>query len=161
MKLPSWTARTRSADGLNVTVSDRPDRRDAFVADRATVYGPPPTRKSVPGGVTTICAPALAITGFAAGVVTGAGEREGAQLHPESSRRRDGRSGGGWTAVVPGIGELPGGMIETPPAPAAGGGWGTGPGPQAVQVAQPEARRLVEARSTAADHRARGSAACR
>src|SRR5437762_10670650 len=102
MKLPSCTARTRSADGLNVTVSERPDRRDALVAEIATVYGPAPTRKSVPGGVTTICAPALATTG-AAGLVAGAAA---------------GGAGAAWTAVVPGICELPGGTIDTPGAAA-------------------------------------------
>ena len=73
MKLPSWTARTRSAAGLNVIVSDSPESRDAFVADTATVYGPPPTRNSGPGGVTTICAPALAIAGFGLVAVAPAG----------------------------------------------------------------------------------------
>jgi hypothetical protein len=37
MKLPSWTARTRSAEGLNVIVSDIPDSLDALVAESATV----------------------------------------------------------------------------------------------------------------------------
>src|SRR6266446_6933073 len=103
MKLPSCTARTRNADGLNVTVSERPDRREALVAEIATVYGPAPTRKSVPGGVTTICAPAPTTTG-AAGLVAGAAA---------------GGAGAAWTAVVPGICELPGGTIDTPGAAAA------------------------------------------
>lgn len=122
MKLPSWTARTRTADGLNVSVSDNPDRREALVAETATVYGPAPTRNSGPGGVTTICAPAGAIAGEGlVGVVAegaGGGAPGTADCGPGPGGAGAGAAG---TAVVPGVGELPGGMIDTPGAAAAGG----------------------------------------
>src|SRR5215813_12264819 len=103
MKLPSCTARTRSAAGLNVMVSDNPESRDAFVADTATVYGPPPTRNSGPGGVTTICAPELATVGlgFAAG-----GGAPGAAPCGVAAAGAAGAGAAG-TAVVPRIGEMP------------------------------------------------------
>src|SRR5262245_19382539 len=116
MKLPSCTARTRSAAGLKVMVSDSPERRDAFVAETATVYGPPPTRNSGPGGVITISAPALASTGFA---FVAAGGAPGAGACGVAAPGTVG-AGAAATAVVPGIGELPGGMIDTLGAPAAG-----------------------------------------
>ena len=96
-------------------VSDKPERRDAFVADTATVYGPPPTRNSGPGGVTTICAPALTGTTFE--VVAGGGA-PGAAADGVAALGAAG-AGAAATAVVPGIGELPGGMIDMPGAPAA------------------------------------------
>src|SRR6185503_16640585 len=139
MKLPSWTARTRTAAGLNVIVNDSPDSRDAFVAEMATVYGPPPTRNSGPGGVMTTCAPAGAIVGggavAAAGAagtgagVVGEGAGTGApEAAPPGSAAAPGTAGVGAavTAVVPGTGELPGGMIDTPGAVAAPTGAGVG-----------------------------------
>src|SRR5512138_994429 len=134
MKLPSCTARTRSAAGLKVIVNDNPDSRDALVADTATVYGPPPTRNSGPGGVTTICAPALAVTGFGfvavapagdAGLVAGVaadGAGGGAPAAAPCGVAAPGIAGEGAAgkAVVPGMGELPGGMIDTPGAAAPG-----------------------------------------
>src|SRR4030095_4046902 len=132
MKLPSCTARTRTAAGLNVTVNDNPESRDALVADTATVYGPPPIRNSGPGGVTTIWAPALASTAleFVAG-----GGAPGAAPWGVAAPGTAG-AGAAATAVVPGIGELPGGMIDTPGAAAApcaagfgaAGGGGCAPG---------------------------------
>src|SRR6185503_6298236 len=86
MKLPSWTARTRTAAGLNVIVNDSPDSRDAFVAEMATVYGPPPTRNSGPGGVMTTCAPAGAIVGGGAVAAAGAaGTGAGAVAAPKGA----------------------------------------------------------------------------
>src|SRR4051812_25447897 len=77
MKVPSCTVRTRNTFGLNVTVSVMTDTRDALLIDSGTVYGPPATRNSVPGGVTRICAaagdvgPAPAAPGGAGGVAFG------------------------------------------------------------------------------------------
>src|SRR4051812_16392942 len=56
MKLPSLTARTRSIAGSKVIVSAIIESRDTFVIDTGTVYGPPPTRNVVPGGVRITCA---------------------------------------------------------------------------------------------------------
>src|SRR5512133_1886407 len=74
MNVPSCAVRTRSTFGLNVTVSVTTDTRDALLIDSGTVYGPPATRNSVPGGVTITCAvfaPAGVAAPAAAGGVTG------------------------------------------------------------------------------------------
>src|SRR5258705_3411659 len=122
MKLPSCTARTRNAAGLKVMVNDNPDSRDELVAEIATVYGPPPTRKSVPGGVTMTCAPAGATAdGDAVGAAGGAPPAAGGNGAPPCTAG----AGAAVTAVVPGTGELPGGMIETPGAAFAAPPGGT------------------------------------
>src|SRR5262245_14071600 len=56
MKVPSCTLRTRNTFGLNVIVSVIIDRRLTLPMEIGTVYGPPLTRNSVPGGVTITCA---------------------------------------------------------------------------------------------------------
>src|SRR5436190_18652508 len=72
MNVPSCAVRTRSTLGLNVTVSVTTDTRDALLIETGTVYGPPATRNSVPGGVTSTCATppvGAGAPGGAAGVV--------------------------------------------------------------------------------------------
>src|SRR4051812_3137502 len=56
MNVPSCDVRIRSTFGLYVTVKVITDRRDTLLIDTGTVYGPPATRNSVPGGVTITCA---------------------------------------------------------------------------------------------------------
>jgi hypothetical protein len=56
MKLPSWTLRTRSSAGSNVSVSEIVESLDTFVIEIGTLYGPAPTRKPVAGGVMITCA---------------------------------------------------------------------------------------------------------
>src|SRR5262245_59829811 len=51
MNVPSVAVRTRSSAGLYVIVSVTVEIRDALLIDSGTLYGPPPTRNSVPGGV--------------------------------------------------------------------------------------------------------------
>ena len=70
MNVPSCTVRTRSTAGLKVTVSVSVDTRDALLIETGTVYGPPATRNSVPGGVTMICA---GVAAAAAGAAVSAG----------------------------------------------------------------------------------------
>src|SRR6266850_7824763 len=107
MKLPSCTARTRSAAGLKVIVSVTLDTRDAPVIDTGTVYGPPPTRNSVPGGVTSTCAAAGGVAG--GGTAAGGGVGGGAVGAPGGGCA-GGTAGGagtgvgtGGSVVVPGI----------------------------------------------------------
>src|SRR5262245_49911021 len=76
-------------------VTDTVEKRDAFETEIGTVYGPPPTRNSGPGGVTRICAGLGGVTG--PGGVTGT---------PAA------------TPVVPGCSVLPGGTTATDPLPA-------------------------------------------
>src|SRR5580658_7049422 len=62
MKLPSWRLRTRSSVGSNVTVSEMVESLDTFEIEIGTVYGPPPTRNTAPGGVmATWAAPTPAV----------------------------------------------------------------------------------------------------
>src|SRR5690242_19154476 len=62
MNPPSVTERTRSRAGSKASVIEIVERRDALLIEMGTVYGPPPTRTGVPGGVTTtIAAPNPAV----------------------------------------------------------------------------------------------------
>src|SRR4051812_39196903 len=113
MKVPSCTVRTRSTFGLNVTVSVITDTRDALLIESGTVYGPPATRNSVPGGVTRICAAvddvgaAPAVPGGAGGVAFGS---------------RGGVAGAGGT--TPGAAAPAGAAAGAwPPSPWKGGGF--------------------------------------
>src|SRR5688572_6933770 len=72
MNVPSCTVRTRRTFGLNVTVSVRVDTRDALLIETGTVYGPPATRNSVPGGVMMTCAAVAAGAGAPAAAGGGA-----------------------------------------------------------------------------------------
>src|SRR5690349_15990742 len=56
MNVPSCAVRTRNTFGLYVTVSVITDSRATLLIDTGTVYGPPATRNSVPGGVMITCA---------------------------------------------------------------------------------------------------------
>src|SRR5438093_11148227 len=108
MKLPSCTARTRSAAGLKVIVSVTLDTRDAPVIDTGTVYGPPPTRNSVPGGVTSTCAAAGVAAGGVAGGTAAGGVGGGAVGAPGGGCAGGTAGAGtgvgkGGTVVVPGI----------------------------------------------------------
>ena len=79
---PGFTLRTRSTAGLKVTENDSVDSRVAPEIDSGTMYGPPPTRNSVPGGLSSTCAGGgVAGDAGAAGAGVGAG----------------GCGGGGWT----------------------------------------------------------------
>src|SRR5262249_22171369 len=125
MKLPSCTLRTRSAAGLKVIVTETFERRDAFDTEIGTVYGPPPTRNSVPGGVSRICA-----------VCGGGGRAIGVGCAPAGAPVCVAAAGGGvpaGAAVVPATCVLPGGITGTCAAggTAAGGtaaGGATAPG---------------------------------
>ena len=67
MKLPSCTVRTRRTFGSKDSVSEMVDNWDTPVIDIGTVYEPPPTLNSVPGGVTSTSA-AANTSGRAGGV---------------------------------------------------------------------------------------------
>src|SRR5215470_1943791 len=76
MKLPSFTLRTRSFVGSNVSVNVSVEMRVASVIEMGTVYGPPPTRNIGPGGEMMICAaptPGDCVGGAACCGVAGAG----------------------------------------------------------------------------------------
>src|SRR5687767_159721 len=92
------------------------DTCDAPVIDTGTVYGPAPTRNSVPGGETRICPP------LAGG---GTGTAWAAVGAPATVALCGGAVADG-TVVVPGVAELPGGTTATPPAPGATGWPGAG-----------------------------------
>src|SRR5258706_10596923 len=102
MKVPSCTLRTRSTFGLNVMVSVIIDTRDALLIDTGTVYGPPATRNSFPGGVTITCA-VVALGGVAAPGAAGGGAFG-------SLGGAGGTTPGGVTApargVAPGVGSI-------------------------------------------------------
>src|SRR6478736_2628254 len=93
MNVPSCAVRTRSTFGLYVTVSVITERRATLLIEIGTVYGPPATRNSVPGGVTITCAVAAP-----AGVGPGAAAGGGAVM-----------SRGGFAATAPPGGAAAGG----------------------------------------------------
>src|SRR5688572_480662 len=144
---PSWTDRTRTVDGVYVSVTLMIDNRDAPLTAIGTVYGPPPTLNSGPGVVTA------SVTGtggaWACGVWDGAawaGAAEGVPA-PVSGGVVGGVPGAGWVlagvgCVNDGLGWVnagdPGGAVGgvgvagaipgvdvTPPCvgPPAGGSW--------------------------------------
>src|ERR687898_1447345 len=111
MKLPSCTDRTRSGPGLKVTVRDTVAIRGALVTEMGTVYGPPPTRNSVPGAVTATCA---TLPGGAASA--GCGSAPGGVV-ALASGGGTGVSAGAWGCVCGGVwvgGDGSGGSGTTP-----------------------------------------------
>ena len=84
MKLPSFTARTRSSAGSKVSVSVIVESRETFVIEIGTVYGPAPTLNAVPGGVRSTCAAPspgeliLAVSPVGGGVACAGGAAGGA-----------------------------------------------------------------------------------
>src|SRR5215831_899310 len=116
MKPPSVTVRGLRSAGSYVTATVTVDRRVALLTVIGTLYGPPPTRNGVAGGVTMICArpmPAL---------VTGASAGEAAAFAAVA---------GG--ALAAGGGAAGAGAAEAPP-PGGGGGGGGGAGSGGVGV---------------------------
>src|SRR5690606_17082334 len=78
MNVPSWTLRTRSTDGLNVTVNVIVDSRETLLIEIGTTYGPPETRSSGEVVVTiTWAASGVAGAGSAGGVAGADGSRGG------------------------------------------------------------------------------------
>src|SRR5687768_18387975 len=90
------------------------DTCDAPVIETGTVYGPAPTRNSVPGGERRTWPP-----------LAGGGTACAAVGAPATFALCGGATAAG-TVVVPGVAELPGGTTATPPAPGATGWPGAG-----------------------------------
>src|SRR2546428_253564 len=128
MNVPSCTVRTRSTFGLYVIVKVITETRDALLIETGTVYGPPATRNSVPGGNTLICAGVAGVVG----VVPGAGGVPGGD--------RGGATGAGATGsgVMGGVpaGGVPGG-VAIGGMPGGGGDGCTAPGPPRAIAARP------------------------
>src|SRR6516162_9490382 len=139
MKLPSFTLRTRSFVGSNVSVNVSVEMRVASVIEMGTVYGPPPTRKVGPGGEMMICAAPTpgdcvgadtcagvpGAGGVGGGGCAGAGDSGGA-VGSIGTTTLDGGGvcGCGGGSTVPGTGVDPGGTTScVPPGPGtvAGG----------------------------------------
>src|SRR6478672_8345557 len=145
MKPPSVTVRGLSTAGSYVTATVMPDRRVALLTVIGTLYGPPPTRNGVSGGVTMICAcpiPALvtgtsgvdvdaaALTGAvpdAAGAGGGTAAGAGAAEAPPGGGGGAGAGCGGVGVTTnPGTGDVPGGTCNV--GGAGGGGCTPTPG---------------------------------
>src|SRR5688572_26872662 len=104
MNVPSWTLRTRTTCGLNVTVSDIVETRCALLIATGARYGPPAILNSVPAVVMITCA-GVAVDGAAPGGPAGSGAF--------GSRGTVGSVTGGTP---------PGGVVGVP-AGGTGGGW--------------------------------------
>src|ERR671912_130932 len=131
MKVPSCTVRTRSTLGLKVIDRLSVETRDALLIETGTVYGPPPTWKTVPGTVTITCAGVAVARGSvgAGGVVAsrGGAVAPGAPA-PVPAGAPVPACGG---AVVGSAGVPAGGAVAGGTTPAGGGcapGCGTGVG---------------------------------
>ena len=110
MKLPSCTVLARTADPLKVIVIVAVDARDTPLIEIGTGYGPPPTRNSVPEGVTITCAAPAAAAGAvgAGGSGTGgisvAGRSRGGTVPGSVGVGVAGVSAGGFGGTAPGVG---------------------------------------------------------